>query len=1345
MNRVQRFLRTVTDIQAIDRDEVRKEFMARVILLMTALVVVLFTVPILIGWIAGAFELVDVMIMLVLASAVGASHWLTKRGRWRLAILGPIITLFLLGLLGNHFNGLSTTLNLSYVLVILLTAIFYGARAQFAALVLCTFCPIAIDLLRMPNVGEDILFGAIPFCGLLTGIALLQWFSTKQLQGALRQAHNYAAELQAVRDNLEDLVKARYNELQAANQELQREIAERLLAEEALQRAHDRLEQRVEARTAELTAANATLQAEIAVREQAEKDLRESEARYRQLVEHAPAGIYEIDMTNLRFTEVNDVMCEYTGYTREEFLELNPLELMTEESQKLQIERQQKIIAGEPVADTVEYKIKGKNDREFWVILNARYTREKGAPTRAAVVVHNITERKKAEEALRESEATLRAFINAIPEPAFLLDADANILVANESSAERLGHSPDTLVGEYVYDLLPADLAALGKAQVDRVIQTGQAFHFEDARGDRHYINYIYPVLDATQSVSRVAIFALDISDRKRAEEALARERDLLHALMDNIPDNIYFKDPQSRFTRINHAQAQVLGVANPADAIGKTDFDYFAPEHARDAYQDEQEIVHTGQSLVGKRERIRRADGSFYWVSVTKVPIMDPEGRVIGLVGISRDIDERVKAEEALRRSEALLHSVLESLPQNVYSKDLDGRFTYANQRYCATEGKLLEDILGRTDFDLHPPESARKYRDDDRRVIETGEVFETVEEHKPLDQESSYVQVIKTPLYDTEGQVTGTLGIFWDITERKRAEVLLQALNRAALAMENALTHDEIFEAISEEFGKLGMTCMLLPTDGEKSRLFTTHIDLNSELIRKAEKLTGYQQKSYSFPIEDVDLYRRVVWERKTEFIQDTETVMRQVLPSPAKGFARLLIKMMDYWTAIATPLIVADEVIGVLSVQSTDLTEADVPAITAFANQVAAAWRKARLMQNLEKSLEELRRTQSQLIQAQKMEAVGRLAGGIAHDFNNLLTVTQVSAQLVMAQLHPQDPLWEHVQQIQKAGERAATLTKQLLSFSRREMIEPRVISLNTVVGELDRMLQRVIGEDIELSTDLAESLWPVKADPSQLEQMIINLVVNARDAMPHGGRLSIATANLVLDRTSAARHLGANPGEYVTLTISDTGIGMDEEVKNRVFEPFFTTKEREQGTGLGLSTVYGIVKQNEGHIWLDSQVGQGTVFHIYLPRTAESPPPRPKTLRRAPPTSVEGTETILVVEDEIIVRELAVQILKSHGYRVLEASHGLEALQVSQEWDGPLHLLLTDVVMPEMNGKDLAERLQAQRPDVRVVFMSGYGENVIADHGILNEGITFLPKPFSLEILTQKIRAVLDEPA
>lgn len=381
-------------------------------------------------------------------------------------------------------------------------------------------------------------------------------------------------------------------------------------------------------------------------------------------------------------------------------------------------------------------------------------------------------------------------------------------------------------------------------------------------------------------------------------------------------------------------------------------------------------------------------------------------------------------------------------------------------------------------------------------------------------------------------------------------------------------------------------------------------------------------------------------------------------------------------------------------------------------------------------------------AQFLQAQKMEAVGRLAGGVAHDFNNLLTVIQISAQLVMRQLRPEDPLWEHVQQIKKAGERASRLTRQLLSFSRKEVVEPRVVQINRVVKDLSRMLHRIIGEDIELTITLADTLWPVKIDPSQIEQVIVNLAVNARDAMPKGGRLSLKTANIVLDEADTVHRPEVQSGEYVMLSISDTGVGIDDKIKAHLFEPFFTTKDSGQGTGLGLSTVYGIVKQNRGDIQFASQVGQGTTFTIYLPRATKKETPSQVHLQNAPGSTLRGSETILVVEDEASVRELAVHILKTHGYQVLAAQNGPEALQISSEYDNPIHLLLTDVVMPEMNGKELVERLQRQQPQLQVLYMSGYSDDVIAHHDVFEKGVVFLSKPFTLEALTQKVRDVLE---
>jgi PAS domain S-box-containing protein len=379
------------------------------------------------------------------------------------------------------------------------------------------------------------------------------------------------------------------------------------------------------------------------------------------------------------------------------------------------------------------------------------------------------------------------------------------------------------------------------------------------------------------------------------------------------------------------------------------------------------------------------------------------------------------------------------------------------------------------------------------------------------------------------------------------------------------------------------------------------------------------------------------------------------------------------------------------------------------------------------------------EQQFYQSQKMEALGRFAGGIAHDFNNLLTIIHLSTRILQRQMNPDDVRWENVRRIRETGERAANLTRQLLSFSRREMIEPQVVDLADLVGNLSDMLERLIGEDVTLVTDLAENTWLVKADPTQMEQVIVNLAVNARDAMPHGGTLTIKTANVVLDQAYVTRHVDAQSGEHVMLAISDTGEGMDEEVQAHLFEPFFTTKEPGQGTGLGLSTVFGIVKQSDGHISVQSKVQQGTFFRIYLPRTQEEA--RPST-RDAQVSSLEGTETILLVEDETAVRDLTARTLRMQGYQVLTASDGQQALVVAEACAGPIHLLLTDVIMPRVDGRQLAAQLQSQRSGVRVLYMSGYVDRPLVKQFASDPEIAFLPKPFTEEALIHKVRSVLD---
>jgi nitrogen-specific signal transduction histidine kinase/ActR/RegA family two-component response regulator len=386
------------------------------------------------------------------------------------------------------------------------------------------------------------------------------------------------------------------------------------------------------------------------------------------------------------------------------------------------------------------------------------------------------------------------------------------------------------------------------------------------------------------------------------------------------------------------------------------------------------------------------------------------------------------------------------------------------------------------------------------------------------------------------------------------------------------------------------------------------------------------------------------------------------------------------------------------------------------------------------------EALRKSEEQLRQWQKVEAIGRLAGGVAHDFNNLLMTIKGCSELLLNAFDRRDPRREEVEEILKAADRATSLTRQLLAFGRRQVLQPQLLDMNSIVMNMDKMLRRLIGEDVQLITSLDPELWPVKVDPGMIEQVIMNLVVNSRDALPNGGKLTIETANVVHDEEYASAHISVKPGYYVMLAVSDNGCGMDKEVQSHLFEPFFTTKEKGRGSGLGLSTVYGIIKQSGGNIWAYSEPSLGTTFKIYLPRVEKSAKVyKPKA---RPSTAPGGTETILLVEDEEAVRTMVSRILQNKGYTVLEARQGVEAIEICERYHDSIHLMVTDVIMPQMSGRELAERLAPLLPDMKVLYMSGYPDNTIVQHGVLEAGTAFLQKPFTLNALELKVREVLD---
>jgi PAS domain S-box-containing protein len=850
------------------------------------------------------------------------------------------------------------------------------------------------------------------------------------------------------------------------------------------------------------------------------------------------------------------------------------------------------------------------------------------------------------------------------------------------AAAERMyGYTEEEIQGKHFSVFIPEARRGEMAANEERLFRGEPLAHYEleNIRKDGSVFPVsltISPIKDATGFVTGVSIIGRDITERKRAEEALIEERHLLHTLMDNIPDLIYFKDRESHFTWINKALAREYGLSDPAQAVGKTDLDFYAAKNAKTFQKDEEEIIRTGQPIVGQEEKESWPDGHATWVSTTKMPLRDANGNISGTFGVSRDLTERKRAEDELYQSRQMLKSILDTIPQRVFWKDRNIVYLGCNKALAIDAGlKDPAEIIGKNDYELAWRETAEDYRADDKLVMEQDAPRLDYEEiqNKP-DGSLIWLRTSKLPLHDQEGKVIGMLGTYEDITERKRAEAertrLITAIEQSAEAVVITDTKG-VIEYVNPAF------TWITGYSREEA------LGQNTRMLKSGKQDPGFYQQLWATVLKGEVWHGELINQRKDGKLYTEEMNITPV--RDARG------KVTHF---IAT---------------KQDVTE--------------------------RKSLE------MQVRQAAKMEAVGRLAGGVAHDFNNLLTIINGYSEILLEKFAPDSSVSIQLREINNAGERAASLTRQLLAFSRRQVLAPQVLDLNGVVSNLEKMLRRLIGEDVELRTVLHPSLGRVQADPGQIEQVIMNLVVNARDAMPSGGCLTIETSNEELDETYARNHVMVKPGPHVLLAVGDTGMGMAPETKVHIFEPFFTTKEQGKGTGLGLATVYGIVQQSGGSIWVYSELGQGTVFKIYFPIISESP--AASRLPKTETDSASGSETILVVEDEEGVRSLVHLALVSSGYTVLETKDGESALATCANHAGPIHLLVTDVVMPQMSGPKVAEKVAALRPGIKVLYMSGYTDDAVVHHGVLSHDMPFIQKPFSPLALRKKIREVLGE--
>ena len=704
-----------------------------------------------------------------------------------------------------------------------------------------------------------------------------------------------------------------------------------------------------------------------------------------------------------------------------------------------------------------------------------------------------------------------------------------------------------------------------------------------------------------------------------------------------------------------------------------------------------------------------------------------------------TRESLSRLKAGRfEIEEREHYLEAVLESAPDAIITTDSGNRVVEWNRGAERLFGYSAAEAAGADLDSLVAGDDYREEAEHLSHIVLEGKAVKPIETVRRTRDDAAVEVVAGGSAIILDGKVAGTVAVYTNITGRRRSERLLSSLNRAGLVTAGDNREDEIFGHIASILAESGYPGLILTVedDGTIRPMF---LGYDRETISFIKSITGKSRNEVAFPVERVSEIGEIVRERKTIYISDVADFAGRLFDEGREGVPVNIFDIFGMDGIIGAPIPVEDRVIGILALRFIDPSPSDLTAVSSFALQIGGAVQKTRLMRNLEESLSYLRETQDQLIQAQKMEAVGRLAGGIAHDFNNILTAISGYTELLIADAGEMSAAGKDLVEIRKAAERAASLTGQLLAFSRKQVLRAVTLDLNSVLHDMDQLLRRLIGENIELVIETAGNCVLVRADPGQLQQVILNLALNARDAMPDGGILTLGTS---VGRFDDAHPSPDNlpPGRFVVLTVSDTGMGMDDTTMKRLFEPFFTTRAARGGTGLGLSTVHGIVLQSGGGITVESGKGIGSVFSVYLPETTDTAEREDTQPQRK--TRHVNRGTILLVEDETTVRTLAQRILERAGYTVLSARDAPDALEILEKESATIDLLLTDVVMPGgMNGRTLAKTIAASHIELRILYISGYAEDAFGTHEVSEPGEGFLRKPFTPGELLTAVSGVL----
>ncbi len=998
--------------------------------------------------------------------------------------------------------------------------------------------------------------------------------------------------------------------------------------------------------------------------------LRESAKQYRVLFQDNPHPMWVYDLETLRFLEVNDATIAHYGYSREEFLAMTIADIRPPEDARALLDNVARMQTG---VDRTGLRRHRKKSGEIIDVEITSHVTLFGGRRAEVVLANDVTDRKRTEEALQESEDRYRDLVEHSHDIICTHDLQGRILTVNDPPARSLGYRRDELVGKNIRDILAPErqpefdeyLATVRRDGIARGLmkvlrRTGEARIWE-------YHNSL-----RTEGVAAPIVRAVahDVTERIQAEKALRASELRYRLLFERNLAGVSRTTLDGKFLDCNLACARIFGYASREEFLAQSARDIYCDPADRHAYMAR---LQNEKSVSNIELHLKRKDDTPIWV-LENATLVDPgHGQPPFIEGTFTDITERKLAEKKLRESQEQFKGLFENALLGLYRTTPDGRVLMANPALCQMLGyQSVEELKQRN---LEEAGFAVSHSRDEfkRTLAEKNVVIGWDAVWKRADGTKLFVRESAKSIRDNSGKILYYEGTVEDMTERKQAEEenirLITAIEQSAEGV------------------------VITDTQG------------NIQYVNPAfTRITGYSREEalgMSTRILKSGLHEAGFYQQMWQTIQGGATWHGEVVNRKKDG---------SFYT----------EEMNIAPVRS---PSGEITHFIATKQDITAR-----------KELEQ------QFRQAQKMEAVGRLAGGVAHDFNNLLTIINGYSQLLLEKLEPASPLRAQAVEIQKSGERAAELTQQLLAFSRRQVLSPQILDLNQVVLDTHKMLRRLIGEDIDCRIVLHPELWKGKADPGQIAQIIMNLGVNARDAMPQGGTLTIETSNIELTEAYTSSHVEITPGRYVVLSVGDTGVGMDRETQSHIFEPFFTTKEQGKGTGLGLATVYGIVKQSGGHIWVYSELGKGSTFKIYLPSVEEevssSPPPgeRRKTYR--------GTETILVVEDDAAVRQLVADVLKAQGYRVLAAGDPEEAARTSTRYGQTIDLLLTDLVMPKLNGRQLAEHLAFLRPKMKVMFMSGYTDDAIVRRGLLRPGVAFIQKPFTPQALVRKVRGVLE---